>query len=164
MTQLSAELLLAHLWNPQAFTPASRALCSLTDNRTIHPLFVCLQVRSLAPLSKLGSTRLSELVAACNKIAVIESLQHLSQLHALELGGNRIRTIEGASGTTRCGHHLLGGPEQRACKPGFNESPHGHFHPACLIACVQAWRSWDSCRSCGWAATASQRLATACPA
>ncbi|KAI3430888.1 hypothetical protein D9Q98_009297 [Chlorella vulgaris] len=53
------------------------------------------EVRSLAPLSKLGSTWLSELVAACNKIAVIESLQHLSQLHALELGGNRIRTIEG---------------------------------------------------------------------
>jgi protein phosphatase 1 regulatory subunit 7 len=52
-------------------------------------------VRSLAPLSGLGSTQLTELYAACNKISAIESLEHLSNLQLLELGGNRMRAIEG---------------------------------------------------------------------
>lgn len=54
-----------------------------------------MQVRSLAPLSSLGSTQLTELFVACNKIAAIESLERLALLHTLELGGNRIRSLEG---------------------------------------------------------------------
>lgn len=53
------------------------------------------QVRSLAPLSALGSTQLTELYAACNKVTAIESLAALGQLRVLELGGNRVRVIEG---------------------------------------------------------------------
>ena len=52
-------------------------------------------MRSLAPLTALGSTQLTELYAACNKISAIESLGHLSNLQLLELGGNRVRVIEG---------------------------------------------------------------------
>jgi Leucine-rich repeat (LRR) protein len=55
-----------------------------------------MQVRSLAPLSTLGSSQLSELYMACNKIAAIESLDNFPNLRTLELGGNRIRVVEGA--------------------------------------------------------------------
>ncbi len=56
------------------------------------------QVRSLAPLSALGSTQLTELYVACNKVTAIESLAALPQLQVLELGGNRIRVLEGGAG------------------------------------------------------------------
>ena len=56
-----------------------------------------LQVRTLAPLSSLGSSSpLTELYASCNKIATIEGLERLAHLHILELGGNRVRVLEGA--------------------------------------------------------------------
>lgn len=55
-------------------------------------------MRSLAPLSALGSTQLTELYAACNKVTAIESLGALTQLRVLELGGNRIRVLEGGPG------------------------------------------------------------------
>ena len=50
----------------------------------------------MAPLSSLGSTQLTELYAACNKVTAIESLERLGQLQVLELGGNRIRALQGA--------------------------------------------------------------------
>lgn len=58
-------------------------------------------MRSLAPLSALGSTQLTELYAACNKVTAIESLAALPQLQVLELGGNRIRVLEGGAGAGR---------------------------------------------------------------
>ena len=42
------------------------------------------------------STQLTELYAACNKVTTIESLERLGQLQVLELGGNRIRVLQGA--------------------------------------------------------------------
>lgn len=58
------------------------------------------QIRSLAPLSSLtadpaASPPLLELFVAANKVTAIEALGGLSKLTVLELGSNRIRTIEG---------------------------------------------------------------------
>jgi protein phosphatase 1 regulatory subunit 7 len=59
-----------------------------------------LQIRSLAPLSSLtadaaSSPPLTELFVAANKVTAIEALGGFSQLTVLELGSNRVRTIEG---------------------------------------------------------------------
>jgi protein phosphatase 1 regulatory subunit 7 len=66
------------------------------------PRFFCyvVQIRSLAPLSSLtadssSSPPLTELFVAANKVTAIEALGGFSQLTVLELGSNRIRTIEG---------------------------------------------------------------------
>ncbi|KAF6256494.1 hypothetical protein COO60DRAFT_1528850 [Scenedesmus sp. NREL 46B-D3] len=61
------------------------------------------QIRSLAPLSSLAaepasSPPLVELFVAANKVTAIEALGGFSQLTVLELGSNRIRTIEGLEG------------------------------------------------------------------
>jgi Leucine-rich repeat (LRR) protein len=58
------------------------------------------QIRSLAPLSSLtadaaSSPTLTELFVAANKVTAIEALGGFSQLTVLELGSNRVRTIEG---------------------------------------------------------------------
>jgi hypothetical protein len=60
-------------------------------------LLLLLQIRSLAPLSSLTacSPPLAELYVAANKVTAIECLRGLSQLTVMELGSNRIRTIEG---------------------------------------------------------------------
>ena len=97
-------LLLVLRWGTQALSsqppPACcrRLSCCWCHARAISRT-TCLrlppQVRSLAPLSSLGSTQLTELYAACNKITAIESLEQLGQLQALELGGNRIRVLQG---------------------------------------------------------------------
>lgn len=49
----------------------------------------------MAPLSALASAQLRDLFAACNKITAIESLDRFTSLRTLELGGNRIRTLDG---------------------------------------------------------------------
>ncbi|WIA20809.1 hypothetical protein OEZ85_005165 [Tetradesmus obliquus] len=80
-------------------------LSSLTADPAASPplleLFVAAnKIRSLAPLSSLtadpaASPPLLELFVAANKVTAIEALGGLSKLTVLELGSNRIRTIEG---------------------------------------------------------------------
>lgn len=58
----------------------------------IHP-----QIKSMAGISDLGSARLLELYLAANKISKMEGLDSVECLRILELGSNRIRTIENIS-------------------------------------------------------------------
>lgn len=58
------------------------------------------QIRSLAPLTSLSAepaatAPLRELYCAANKVAVIEGLSAFTGLTLLELGSNRVRSIEG---------------------------------------------------------------------
>lgn len=63
-------------------------------------LHACVQIRSLAPLTSLQADAAStpplvELYAAANKVTAIEGITGFTALTVLELGSNRIRTIEG---------------------------------------------------------------------
>jgi hypothetical protein len=85
----------------QPLAPAAFHSLSPPNNTAAAPhLPLSLQIRSLAPLSSLtaaptSSPPLAELYVAANKVTAIEPLGGLSQLTVLELGSNRIRTIEG---------------------------------------------------------------------
>eukprot|EP00879_Flechtneria_rotunda_P028972 GHRR01031216.1.p1 GENE.GHRR01031216.1~~GHRR01031216.1.p1 ORF type:complete len:147 (+),score=26.86 GHRR01031216.1:249-689(+) len=63
-------------------------------------LMVNMQIRSLAPLTSLSADHatippLAELYCAANKVAAIGGISGFSGLTLLELGSNRIRTMEG---------------------------------------------------------------------
>ncbi|GMH35388.1 hypothetical protein BSKO_03256 [Bryopsis sp. KO-2023] len=66
------------------------------------------EIRSMSDISRLGSTSLMELYLASNKITKIEGLELLSTLEILELGSNRIRTIESIGHLTRLTQLWLG--------------------------------------------------------
>lgn len=85
------------------------------------------QVRSLAPLSALASTQLQELFVACNKITAIESLDRFTNLRTLELGGNRIRALEGMT----CCHAVCSAPSTLRVQLGPRWRPTTTEGPSC---------------------------------
>lgn len=80
---------------PPSLTAGAAGPQNRSHRRCCPPICRRPQVRSLAPLSSLRSTQLTELYAACNKVTAIESMEQLGQLQVLELGGNRIRVLQG---------------------------------------------------------------------
>ncbi|GFR45487.1 hypothetical protein Agub_g6831 [Astrephomene gubernaculifera] len=69
--------------NLEGFTVLRRLDCSYN------------QIRNLLPLASLPAASLEELYVASNKVTAIAALSHLTALTLLELGSNRIRTVEG---------------------------------------------------------------------
>ena len=70
--------------------PSLPALTSLTRLEASY-----IQIRSLAPLTALSGGLLADVGCASNKVATVEALGGLSALTSLELGSNRVASLDG---------------------------------------------------------------------
>eukprot|EP01018_Ginkgo_biloba_P002937 Gb_19248 [translate_table: standard] len=65
------------------------------------------EISSLKGMSEISST-LKEFYASMNELTKIEELDHLCELHMLELGSNRLRVMEGLQNMTKLQELWLG--------------------------------------------------------